>query len=164
MQYFTTFVIYSFWVRLKNFSIHILMKLVTYNVNCISFLIAVHSTLCLNPQNFYFMNDVLFFLHVFANSSECVFYLNVKLVICTKFRVYTAIYCCYKYLSTVQKWNFTFHDQISVTSEPGSTGCEKILIYLSELLCMWPAIFLIAPGALIIPGTWYVLNECLCHI
>lgn len=61
MQYFTTFVIYSFWVRLKNFSIHILMKLVAYNVNCISFLIAVHSTLCLNPQNFYFMNDVLFF-------------------------------------------------------------------------------------------------------
>lgn len=164
MQYFTTFVIYSFWVRLKNFSIHILMKLVAYNVNCISFLIAVHSTLCLNPQNFYFMNDVLFFLHVFANSSECVFYLYVKLVICTKFCVYTAIYCCYKYLSTVQKWNFTFHDQISVTSEPGSTGCEKILIYLSELLCMWPAIFLIAPGALIIPGTWYVLNECLCHI
>lgn len=163
MQYFTTFVIYSFWVRLKNFSIHILMKLVAYNVNCISFLIAVHSTLCLNPQNFYFMNDVLFFcmyLQILLN----VCFIYVKLVICTKFCVYTAIYCCYKYLSTVQKWNFTFHDQISVTSEPGSTGCEKILIYLSELLCMWPAIFLIAPDALIIPGTWYVLNECLCHI
>lgn len=46
------------------------------------------------------------------------------------------------------------------------TGCEEIFTYLREFLCMWPAIFLIDPDALIIPRTWYVLNECLkiCHI
>lgn len=110
---------------------------------------------------------VIFFnflhVHVFANSDECMFYLCVKLFIYTKFHVYTAIYCCYNYLSTVQKWNFTSYDKIS---DSVKTGCEKIFTYLSELLCMWPAIFLIDPDALIIPRTWYVLIECfkVCHI
>lgn len=33
------------------------------------------------------------------------------------------------------------------------SGCEEIFTYLRELLCMWPAIFLIDPDALIIPRT-----------
>lgn len=129
---------------------------------CISFLIAVCGTLFFNSQNFYAMNDGVFFACI-CKLLVNVFYLSVKLSIYTKFHVFTAIYCCYNYLSTVQKWDFTSYDQISVKSEPGLVVRKS---YLREFLCMWPAIFLIDPDALIIPRTWYVLNECLkvCHI
>lgn len=128
------------------------MKLVAYNVNCISFLIAVHSTLFLNPQNFYFMNDVLFFcmyLQILLN--VCFIYMSSWLYVLSFVYIPPYIVATSTFLRFRNET--LFHDQISVTSEPGSTGCEKILIYLSELLCMWPAIFLIAPDALIIPGT-----------
>lgn len=132
---------------------------------CISFLIAVCGTLFFNSQNFYAMNDVFLFACI-CKLLVNVFYLSVKLSIYTKFHVFTAIYCCYNYLSTVQKWDFTSYDQISVKSEPGLVVRKSLLIQVNCCVYIWPAIFLIDPDALIIPRTWYVLNECLkvCHI
>lgn len=69
---------------------------------CISFLIAVCGTLFFNSQNFYAMNDGGFFACI-CKLLVNVFYFSVKLSIYTKFHVFTAIYCCYNYLSTVQK-------------------------------------------------------------
>lgn len=67
-----------------------------------------------------------------------VFYFSVKLFIYTKFHVFTAIYCCYNYLSTVQKWDFTSYDQISVKSDPGLVVRKSLLIQVNCCVCGLP--------------------------
>lgn len=95
-----------------------------------------------NSQNFYAMNDGVFFACI-CKLLVNVFYLSVKLSIYTKFHVFTAIYCCYNYLSTVQKWDFTSYDQISVKSDPGLVVRKSLLIQVNCCVCGLPYFLLI---------------------
>lgn len=131
---------------------------------CISFLIAVCGTLFFNSQNFYAMNDVFLFCMYLQTSCECILFQ------CQVVYIYQ-VSCIYRHILLLQLPFYRSEMRLYILWPDISqiwtrTGCEEIFTYLSELLCMWPAIFLIDPDALIIPRTWYVLNECLkvCHI
>lgn len=131
---------------------------------CISFLIAVCGTLFFNSQNFYAMNDVFLFCMFLQNSCECILFQ------CQVVYIYQ-VSCIYRHILLLQLPFYRSEMRLyilwpDISQIWSRTGCEEIFTYSSELLCMWPAIFLIDPDALIIPRTWYVLNECLkiCHI
>lgn len=131
---------------------------------CISFLIAVCGTLFFNSQNFYAMNDVFLFCMYLQTSCECILFK------CQVVYVYQ-VSCIYRHILLLQLPFYRSEMRLyilwpDISQIWSRTGCEEIFTYSSELLCMWPAIFLIDPDALIIPQTWYVLNECLkiCHI
>lgn len=131
---------------------------------CISFLIAVCGTLFFNSQNFYAMNDVFLFCMFLQNSCECI------LLQCQVVYIYQ-VSCIYRHILLLQLPFYRSEMRLyilwpDISQIWSRTGCEEIFTYSSELLCMWPAIFLIDPDALIIPRTWYVLNECIkvCHI
>lgn len=131
---------------------------------CISFLIAVCGTLFFNSQNFYAMNDVFLFCMYLQTSCECILFK------CQVVYIYQ-VSCIYRHILLLQLPFYRSEMRLYILWPDISqiwtrTGCEEIFTYLRELLCMWPAIFLIDPDALIIPRTWYVLNECLkvCHI
>lgn len=130
----------------------------------ISFLIAVCGTLFFNSQNFYAMNDVFLFCMYLQTSCECILFK------CQVVYIYQ-VSCIYRHILLLQLPFYRSEMRLyilwpDICQIRTRTGCEEIFTYLSELLCMWPAIFLIDPDALIIPRTWYVLNECLkiCHI
>lgn len=131
---------------------------------CISFLIAVCGTLFFNSQNFYAMNDVFLFCMYLQTSCECILFK------CQVVYIYQ-VSCIYRHILLLQLPFYRSEMRLyilwpDICQIRTRTGCEEIFTYLRELLCMWPAIFLIDPDALIIPRTWYVLNECLkiCHI
>lgn len=131
---------------------------------CISFLIAVCGTLFFNSQNFYAMNDVFLFCMYLQTSCECILFK------CQVVYVYQ-VSCIYRHILLLQLPFYRSEMRLyilwpDISQIWSRTGCEEIFTYSSELLCMWSAIFLIDPDALIIPQTWYVLNECLkiCHI
>lgn len=131
---------------------------------CISFLIAVCGTLFFNSQNFYAMNDVFLFCMYLQTSCECILFK------CQVVYIYQ-VSCIYRHILLLQLPFYRSEMRLyilwpDISQIWSRTGCEEIFTYSSELLCMWPAIFLIDPDALIIPRTWYVLNECLkiCHI
>lgn len=131
---------------------------------CISFLIAVCGTLFFNSQNFYAMNDVFLFCMYLQTSCECILFK------CQVVYIYQ-VSCIYRHILLLQLPFYRSEMRLyilwpDISQIWSRAGCEEIFTYLSELLCMWPAIFLIDPDALIIPRTWYVLNECLkvCHI
>lgn len=131
---------------------------------CISFLIAVCGTLFFNSQNFYAMNDVFLFCMYLQTSCECILFK------CQVVYIYQ-VSCIYRHILLLQLPFYRSEMRLYILWPDISqiwtrTGCEEIFTYSSELLCMWSAIFLIDPDALIIPRTWYVLNECLkvCHI
>lgn len=117
-----------------------------------------------NSQNFYAMNDVFLFCMYLQTSCECILFK------CQVVYIYQ-VSCIYRHILLLQLPFYRSEMRLYILWPDISqiwtrTGCEEIFTYLSELLCMWPAIFLIDPDALIIPRTWYVLNECLkiCHI
>lgn len=117
-----------------------------------------------NSQNFYAMNDVFLFCMFLQNSCECILFQ------CQVVYIYQ-VSCIYRHILLLQLPFYRSEMRLYILWPDISqiwtrTGCEEIFTYLSELLCMWPAIFLIDPDALIIPRTWYVLNECpkICHI
>lgn len=131
---------------------------------CISFLIAVCGTLFFNSQNFYAMNDVFLFCMYLQTSCECILFK------CQVVYIYQ-VSCIYRHILLLQLPFYRSEMRLyilwpDISQIWSRTGCEEIFTYSSELLCMWSAIFLIDPDALIIPRTWYVLNECLkiCHI
>lgn len=130
---------------------------------CILFLIAVCGTLFFNSQNFYAMNDVFLFCMYLQTSWECILFK------CQVVYIYQ-VSCIYRHILLLQLPFYRSEMRLyilwpDISQIWSRTGCEEIFTYLRELLCMWPAIFLIDPDALIIPRTWYVLNECLkvCH-
>lgn len=86
---------------------------------------------------------MFFFFACICKLPVNVFYLSVKLFIYTKFHVFTAIYCRYNYLSTVQKWDFTSYDQISVKSDPGLVVRKSLLIQVNCCVCGLPYFLLI---------------------
>lgn len=117
-----------------------------------------------NSQNFYAMNDVFLFCMYLQTSCECILFQ------CQVVYIYQ-VSCIYRHILLLQLPFYRSEMRLYILWPDISqiwtrTGCEEIFAYLRELLCMWPAIFLIDPDALIIPQTWYVLNECLkvCHI
>lgn len=131
---------------------------------CISFLIAVCGTLFFNSQNFYAMNDVFLFCMYLQTSCECILFQ------CQVVYIYQ-VSCIYRHILLLQLPFYRSEMRLYILWPDISqiwtrTGCEEIFTYLREFLCMWPAIFLIDPDALIIPRTCNVLNECLkiCHI
>lgn len=131
---------------------------------CISFLIAVCGTLFFNSQNFYAMNDVFLFCMYLQTSCECILFQ------CQVVYIYQVL-CIYRHILLLQLPFYRSEMRLYILWPDISqiwtrTGCEEIFTYLREFLCMWPAIFLIDPDALIIPRTCNVLNECLkiCHI
>lgn len=131
---------------------------------CISFLIAVCGTLFFNSQNFYAMNDFFLFCMYLKTSCECILFQ------CQVVYIYQVL-CIYRHILLLQLPFYRSEMRLYILWPDISqiwtrTGCEEIFTYLREFLCMWPAIFLIDPDALIIPRTWYVLNECfkICHI
>lgn len=131
---------------------------------CISFLIAVCGTLFFNSQNFYAMNDVFLFCMYLQTSCECILFQ------CQVVYIYQ-VSCIYRHILLLQLPFYRSEMRLyilwpDISQIWSRTGCEEIFTYSSELLCMWSAIFLIDHDALIIPQTWYVLNECLkvCHI
>lgn len=135
-----------------------------YVCTCISFLIAVCGTLFFNSQNFYAMNDVFLFCMYLKTSCECILFQ------CQVVYIYQVL-CIYRHILLLQLPFYRSEMRLYILWPDISqiwtrTGCEEIFTYLREFLCMWPAIFLIDPDALIIPRTCNVLNECLkiCHI
>lgn len=117
-----------------------------------------------NSQNFYAMNDVFLFCMYLKTSCECILFQ------CQVVYIYQVL-CIYRHILLLQLPFYRSEMRLYILWPDISqiwtrTGCEEIFTYLSELLCMWPAIFLIDPDALIIPRTCNVLNECLkiCHI
>lgn len=105
-----------------------------------------------------------FFCMYLQNSCECILFK------CQVVYIYQ-VSCIYRHILLLQLPFYRSEMRLYILWPDISqiwtrTGCEEIFTYLRELLCMWPAIFLIDPDALIIPRTWYVLNECLkvCHI
>lgn len=104
-----------------------------------------------------------FFCMFLQNSCECILFQ------CQVVYIYQ-VSCIYRHILLLQLPFYRSEMRLYILWPDISqiwtrTGCEEIFTYLRELLCMWPAIFLIDPDALIIPRTWYVLNECLkvCH-
>lgn len=105
-----------------------------------------------------------FFCMFLQNSCECILFQ------CQVVYIYQ-VSCIYRHILLLQLPFYRSEMRLYILWPDISqiwtrTGCEEIFTYLREFLCMWPAIFLIDPDALIIPRTWYVLNECLkiCHI
>lgn len=117
-----------------------------------------------NSQNFYAMNDVFLFCMYLQTSCECILFQ------CQVVYIYQ-VSCIYRHILLLQLPFYRSEMRLYILWPDISqiwtrTGCEEIFTYLREFLCMWPAIFLIDPDALIIPRTCNVLNECLkiCHI
>lgn len=131
---------------------------------CISFLIAVCGTLFFNSQNFYAMNDVFLFLHVFAKFLW-MYFISVSSCLYIPSFMYLPPYIVAT-ITFLPFRNETLHLMTRYQSNLNQDWLWGNLYNLREFLCMWPAIFLIDPDALIILRTWYVLNECLkiCHI
>lgn len=105
-----------------------------------------------------------FFCMFLQNSCECILFQ------CQVVYIYQ-VSCIYRHILLLQLPFYRSEMRLyilwpDISQIWSRTGCEEIFTYSSELLCMWPAIFLIDPDALIILRTWYVLNECLkiCHI
>lgn len=105
-----------------------------------------------------------FFCMFLQNSCECILFQ------CQVVYIYQ-VSCIYRHILLLQLPFYRSEMRLyilwpDISQIWSRTGCEEIFTYLREFLCMWPAIFLIDPDALIILRTWYVLNECLkiCHI
>lgn len=105
-----------------------------------------------------------FFCMFLQNSCECILFQ------CQVVYIYQ-VSCIYRHILLLQLPFYRSEMRLYILWPDISqiwtrTGCEEIFTYLREFLCMWPAIFLIDPDALIIPRTCNVLNECLkiCHI